>query len=87
MTIPVRTYTRACPTAKKQKLSCSCNGIFSEIDLKNEDIQLGLKYSLEYYAHDEANKKYAIGFVKDEDGKDTDVLSMFSLICEPSKHA
>jgi hypothetical protein len=74
--------------AKKQKLSCSCNGIFSEIDLKNEDIQLGLKYSLEYYAHDEANKKYAIGgFVKDEDGKDTDVLSMFSLICEPSKHA
>ena len=56
--------------------------------MKNEDIQLGLKYSLEYYAHDEANKKYAIGgFVKDEDGKDTDVLSMFSLICEPSKHA
>jgi len=73
--------------AKKQKLLYSCNGIFSEIDLKNEDIQLGLKYSLEYYAHDEANKKYAIGFVKDEDGKDTDVLSMFSLICEPSKHA
>ena len=55
--------------------------------MKNEDIQLGLKYSLEYYAHDEANKKYAIGFVKDEDGKDTDVLSMFSLICEHSKHA
>ena len=46
-----------------------------------------MKYSLEYYAHDEANKKYSIGFVKDEDGKDTDVLSMFSLICEPSKHA
>ena len=34
--------------AKKPKISCSCNGIFSEIDLKNEEIQLGLKYSLEY---------------------------------------